>query len=251
MSQRAYHWLIVGGTGGGKTFTMTQLCRAYMRKARYVVLVNSSEELSEFARHHVVIDDAALERDHDPRQLARLIHRYGAVHFEVTPGDPKRVAAFMDALGTAVMSLGLIKTPHCRVFMVMDECQNWISGKVWSKGMRRVFTEGRKYGIHTMSGTLQFSGQGNEIISMTAKKMMTVLVICPMDEENEREKLMRTYPDLPNPEGLTFPDPKTGRPGGRLVRDRITRRAVMVKVSPEGKAYAVAVVGDLPKRRAA
>lgn len=250
-TQRAQHWLFTGSTGSGKTFTMRQVLTRYLKKAERLVIVNSSEELAEFARHREVVDNAKLERDYSPEQLAALIRRHGSVHFEVAAGEPKRVKAFMNALGEACMLLGQLGAQGCKVLLVIDECQNYVSTKVFSRGMRRVYTEGRKFGIHTMQGTQQFAGTGGEIIDMTMKRMISVLVVCPLDEQNERDRIMATYPELPNPGGLKFPNPEAGRAGEYIIRDRLSRRALRVRVDPGGRRWAVPLAGPLPPKRSA
>ena len=147
------------------------------------------------------------------------------------------------------MSLGQLGAAGCKCLLVLVECQNFISAKVFSRGMRRVYTEGRKFGVHTMQDTQQFAGAGGEVIDMTAKRMMSVLVVCPLDEQNERDRIMSTYPELPNPGGLRFPNPEQGRAGEYIVRDRLSRRALRVRVEPGGRRWAVPLAGPLPPKR--
>lgn len=243
--QRAYHWLFIGGSGSGKTYTLRLVLREYARKADYMVTVNSSQQLAEFARARVVLDIPALERDWEPAQLAGIIRKAGAVHFEVSPGaDPKRIRAFMDALGHACMSLGTLGTARCRLLLVIDECQNYLSQKVYGQGMRRVHSEGRKYGIHTAQATQQLAGQGGATsVDMTVRRMVSVLVVCPLDEKAERDRVVATWPELPDPGGLALPDPATGRAGEYIVRDRVQRRAVRVRVDAQGRRWAENLLG--------
>ncbi|MEF2280383.1 AAA family ATPase [Deinococcus sp. YIM 134068] len=250
--RRAYHWLILGGTGSGKTFTARQIVRQYVRKPDFVVIVNSSSQLAEFARRRVVVDMSALDRDWTPRELAATIRQHGAVHFEVSPGaDPKRLQAWMDALGNACMALGRLGTDRCHVLLIVDEAQNYLSQKVFARGMRRVFAEGRKFGVDCLAITQQLAGQGGDMIDMTVRRMVSVLVVCPMDEEAERQRVMRTWPELRDPGILAFPDPATGRPGEYMVRDRGSRRAVLVRVDSAGRRFAVPLSGSPSPPRAA
>ena len=84
---------------------------------------------------------------------------------------------------------------------------------------------------------------------MTAKRMVSVLVVCPLDEKNERERVVATYPELPNPGGLRFPNPEQKRAGEYIVRDRLSRRALQVRVEPGGRRWAVPLAGPLPPQR--
>ena len=243
--RRAYHWLILGGTGSGKTYTGRAVLRRYAKKADYLVVVNSSSQLAEFARRRVVVDIPALERDWDARTLAKQIRAAGAIHYEVSAGgDPKRISAFMDALGNACMALGKLGTNRCHVLLVIDECQNYVSQKVFSRGMRRVYSEGRKFGVDTVNLTQQLAGQGGDMLDMTVRRMVSVLIVCPMDEEAERTRVVRTWPELRDPGSLAFPDPRTGRPGEYQVRDRGSRRAGLVRVSPTGRRHFVPLTGS-------
>lgn len=246
--RRAYHWLILGGTGSGKTFTARAILRRYAKKPDYLVIVNSSQQLAEFARHRAVVDIPALEREWTVRELAHLIRQQGAVHFEVSPGgDPKRISAFMDALGNACMALGRLGTNRCYLLLVIDECQNYVSQKVFSRGMRRVYAEGRKYGVDTVNITQQLTGQGGHALDMTVRRMVSVLVVCPMDEQAERARVVATWPELIDPGTLAFPDPRTRRPGEYMVRDRGSRRAALVRVDARGRRYAVPLTAGSPE----
>lgn len=237
--RRAYHWLILGGTGSGKTYTARALLRRYVKKPDFVVLVNSSQQLREFARVGVVVNIPALERGFTASQLAALIRKHGAVHFEVSPGgDPKQIQAFMDALGNACMALGRINTARCHVLLVIDECQNYISQKVFSRGMRRVYAEGRKYGVDTINITQQLAGVGGDMLDMTVRRMISILIVCPMDEQAERNRVVSAWPELVDPGTLSMPDPATRRPGEYQVRDRGSRRAVRVTVDRAGRRWA-------------
>ncbi|MFB9994486.1 hypothetical protein ACFFLM_21245 [Deinococcus oregonensis] len=235
--RRPYHWLVIGGTGSGKTYLARQIIRVYAKKPDYIIVVNSSKQLREFARHHEVVDIAALEAGFTTRELYVLIKRHGAVHFEVSPGgDEKDIRRFMDCLGNAAMELGRLETNRCMVLMVLDECQNYVGKKVFSRGMKRVYSEGRKFGVDTVNITQQLAGDG-DTIHMTVRRMISVLVVCPMDEEAERDRIQRTWSELRDPGELAFPDPKTHRPGEYMVRDRGSRRACIVRVDARGKRY--------------
>lgn len=241
LSRRAYHWLIIGGTGSGKTTLAREILRAYVKKPDFLVVVNSSEQLSEFTRRRVLVDTLALDQDWTAAQLVALVRRWRAVHFEVSPAaDPKRIQAFMDALGAACMALGTLDTDRCRVLLVIDEAPNYLSQKVFCRGMRRVYAEGRKFGVDTLVITQQLAGVGGDILDMTVKRMVSVVAVCGMDERNECARVVSYWPELRDPSGLAFPDPVRGLPGEYQIRDRLTRRAALLRVDPRTRRrYAV------------
>lgn len=241
MSRRAYFWLFLGTTGSGKTTEATTVIRQYVKKPKYFVAVNSSEQLAEFARVRVVISSADLERNWTARELAEMIRRAGAIHFEVSPGaDPKRIKAWMDALGAACMLLGQPGTDRCILLLVIDEASNYLSREVFSRGMRRVVAEGRKFGIDGIFILQQLTGVGGDALDMTVRRMVNVLVVCGMDEPNECARVVATWPELRDPSTLRMPDPERGIPGEYQIRDRLTRRAALIRVDPStGRRHAV------------
>lgn len=239
--RRAYFWLVIGSSGSGKTTVARSIIRRYARKPDFLVLVNSSQQLAEFARERVIITTDDLAGKWDARQLAAQIRRAGAIHFEVSPGgEPKEIKAFMDALGNACMLLGQLGTTRCRLLLVVDEASNYLTQETFSRGMRRVVSEGRKYGIDGLFILQQLTAQGGEALSRTLRRMVSVLVVCPMDERVERRRVVETWPELMDPGELAMPNPAQKRGGEYMVRDRIERRAAVVRVDPRtGRRYAV------------
>lgn len=232
--RRAYVWLILGGMGSGKTYQARMILNEYVKKPDYIAIVNTTNQLIEYARFREVVDIAALKRGYTVAQLKALLRRWGSVHFEVSTGaDYKLRQRFMDNLGQACMGLGRQPTNRCHVLLVIDECQNFISKRIMAdcEGMRRVLSEGRKFGVDTLLITQQLSGTGAHLIDMDIRRMMNILVICNMDEPNECDAVLSTWPELRDPSQLRPPDPKRKRPSEFMVRDRNNKRALIVRVS--------------------
>lgn len=252
--RRSFFWLLIGTTSSGKTTTARTILKHYLPKPDHLVIVNSSSELSEFARHHVFISMAALKREWTAQQLRALIKRHGAVHFEISPGaDKKDLKAFMGALGEAIMSLGRLGTKRCRVFFVVDEAANYLSKATLADGTRRIFSEGRKFGIDGMVILQQLTGESANRLDMDVRRMVSILVVHPMDEPVECARVVKTWPQLRNPAELKMPDPDKGLPGEYMIRDRYSRRALMIRRDDRtGKRYAVPLVlsgGPAPPER--
>lgn len=234
--RRGYFWLIIGTTGSGKTTTATEILRPYVRKPQYIAIVNSTEQLAEFARVRVVVSSTDLEREWTTAGIKALLRKHRAVHFEVSPGgEPKRIRAWMDALCGACMELGRVGTKRCEVLLVIDEASNYLGRDTFARNTRRVYAEGRKYGVDVLAIIQQLTGTGGDTLHMTVRRMTNILVVHPMDEPNECARVVQTWPELRNPAELKMPDPARKTPGEYQIRDRQTRRAALLRVDASGR----------------
>lgn len=238
--RRAYFWLLIGTTGSGKTTTARTILKKYLPKPDFLVVVNSSSELAEFCRKRIDIDSRALEREWKAEELARIIRQFGAVHLEVTGGgEPKRIRAFMDALGHACMLLGRKGAKRTRLLLVVDEAANYLSRATFAPGTRRVFAEGRKYGIDALVILQQLTGPGGDALDITVRRMQNIILVHPMSEPVECKRVTEVWPQMLDPRHLAMPSPEHGRAGEYQIYDRYSGKTALVRVASNGKRYAV------------
>ena len=234
--------LICGSSGSGKSTHLRALVSRMADRARYTVVVNTSRELADLADHREFVDNAQAARSFRPADLAGYIRHYRRVHFEIAAADPRPL---LNALGEACMSLGRYDAAGCEVLLVVDECQAFLSKRNITPGMIRVETEGRKYGVVPVKATQQLASSGVDTIDHVSIRQARQIFVFPLSEINERERIARTFPELPDSGGLLFPDPAHGFGPEYLAMDRPTGRGYRVTRRPDGTRYAAPVGAGL------
>lgn len=235
MSRQAFNMFITGASGSGKTTYLHEVIRAGKNRCLFDICVNTSRQLSEFYTHRYYLGSEQLSKRYDPAKLADLIRAQRSIHFEVAPGDG--VYEFMDSLGQACMSLGQFETRYGLVRITVDEAQNFLPKHNMPPGMKRVEAEGRKFGVDIIKVTPVFGSTGDDTVDSAAYKQATRVAIFPMGEQRQRERVMQTWPEIPDPGTFKYPDPQTKRPGEYAVYDRLTGRGVVARLAPDGSRY--------------
>lgn len=234
--------LLLGSSGCGKSTYLDALLTGLVPKARYVVVLNTTSELSKFALHREFVNNERAARPYDPKALAAFIRHYQRVHFEVAARDP---SPFLDALGEALMLLGVYESPHCEVLFVTDESHIFKSKRLMRRtpGMARVHTEGRKFGLIPIDATQQMASSGDDTIDHVVIRMARQVIVFPLQELNERQRVKAMYPELPDTGDLAFPEPERGWGPEYLIVDRPSGRKLRITRRADGSRHAVQIGG--------
>lgn len=231
---------VFGSSGSGKSSFLKGLITELVPLAEYTVIVNNSQELSEFAyrREYIGVEKAA--RDWNPEKLAEFIRHYRRVHFEVDAPAPVK---FMDALAKAVKSLGEYNAQRIKVLFIVDEAQRFLSKAVVSKSqaVQALEFEARKFGIVPVKATPRLRSSSQDCISHESLTQCRQVYIFPFNAEVDREAVQDL--GFPDPGELQYPNPAKGWGPEYFARDMTTGQTVAVKRRPDGTRYQQQIAG--------
>jgi hypothetical protein len=234
--------LVTGSSGGGKTKWIEAFMRLLKGKYKYLVVLNTTDQLSEFCRAKVEVDSDALEKRYTPTGLAALIRRYVTVHFEFSADEEDAGAKdFLSALGKAIKMLGVKYSNVLEVLVVIDECQRFLSKAVIQRAWKILETEGRKFGVGMIKATQQLASVDTDTIAPVVRRQTREVVIFPLSDDAERQRIMRMFPGLPDPGVLQFPDPVRGYAPEYIFYARISNKAVRMTRQANGSRVAVLI----------
>lgn len=230
MSQ-ADRYLIVGGSGSGKTVLAGMLIDELAERHAFnrLVVLSTDEPgespLADRCQHrHEVSNELAAKRI----DLRRFLRDQGAagVYLEVTAIGPDRVA-FLDALGQAVMELG-------DVLVVIDEAHA-IADRHAQLGFLEIWTRGRKRNVTPIAITQSLKQSPQVGLNPTVLRLSTVLVVfsTPDPTGHQQEQIIQTFPRIA-PYLADLRDPKDG-----------DAPEYGVQHSPTGRAYVRLRSGDV------
>jgi hypothetical protein len=237
MSRQAHNWLIIGGAGSGKTHYLSEVIASYWpedarkRRAKHLVIINSTSQLSEFCAHTEFVDLEKLKNVYSVDGIEKLIRFHKSVHFEIAPGDAE---AFLDVIGQACMRIGKMGTTDLELLLVMDEARHWVKKGKMPPGLERIEAEGRKFGVDPIKATQRLGSTGGDTIDLAAVAQITRLVVLPMAELNQRKRVMEMFGEIPDPATLQRPDPVKGWGGEYVVYDTLTGEGIKVVRNPDG-----------------
>jgi GTPase SAR1 family protein len=237
--RQAQNWLVIGASGGGKTHFVNDLLEGYKARARYLVIVNTSKQLSEHCNHCEDITEEKLELPYEPTKLAELIRVHGSVHFEVSSNSKNK--AFMERLSQAIWLLGKMDTEHCEVLYVIDEARYFVGKQSMCKGHERLESEGRKFGFDIIKLTQRITSSDWDALNHAAINQVTRFCIFPLSEQNQRDRIMAMMPDAPDPATLQRPEPSQKLPGEYIVWDYLKSEGAHVVRAPDGSRHAVPI----------
>lgn len=234
--------LVTGSSGGGKTEYIRALLRLLKGKFKYLVVLNTTDQLSEFCRAKVEVDSDALEKRYTPAGLAALIRRYVTVHFEFSADEEEDGAKdFLSALGKAIRILGAKYSQVLEVLVVVDECQRFLSKAVIQRAWKIIETEGRKFGIGLIKATQQLASVDTDTIAPVVRRQTREVVVFPLSDDTERQRILKMFRGLPDPGELEFPDKVNGYPPEYIFYARISNKAVRMTRKPDGSRVPVLI----------
>ncbi|MBF6594982.1 MAG: hypothetical protein IVW51_11125 [Thermaceae bacterium] len=204
--------------------------QAKKERTRYLVVFNTSDQLSEFCNHREYVSFEALSKDYDPEAIAALIQSHGSVHFEVARGNTE---SFVNAVCAAVMSLGEKDADKCIVTVIFEEARNFLKKYKMPERASQLEAEGRKYGIDLIKVDQRLQSQGDDCLDSAAYVNATVVVVFPTSDFNQRQRIMQAFPGIPDPLELRPPVPGK-MPGEYAVFDRETGQKALIKRDESG-----------------
>lgn len=228
--RQALNLVCIGPSGSGKTSFLVPLLEEKRGRSKYLVIFNTSDQLSQFCHHREYVSFDALSKTYDPKTIAALIQSHGSVHFEVARGD---TANFVDAVCEAVMSLGEKDADKTLVTVVFEEARNFLPKYKMPLRAGQLEAEGRKYGIDLVKADQRLQSAGNDCLDSAAYVNSTVAVVMPTTDYNQRQRIMQAFPGIPDPLELRPPVP--GRmPGEYAVFDRETGQKALIRRDDSG-----------------
>lgn len=238
MAGRGYlNMLVCGSSGSGKSHWVDQdLLPALEGRARHLVMINTTEELSRHCAHREYVGEEQQQREYDVEGLAGLIRHHKRVFFEVAPGE--NCKRFLDTLGRALWLLGQYNTSVTECLVVYDETHLFLAKKSMPAAMARLETEGRKFGFDLIKITQTLQSTTGETLSHLAIKQVNVLVVFNMTDFNDRKRIQSLFPSIPDPE--TFARPDDGQAPEYAVRDSKRGRTVVIRRDGQGGRVAIA-----------
>jgi hypothetical protein len=237
--RQAFNGLVIGASGSGKTHFTDDLIEAFKPRARHLVIVNTSKQLSQHCVHHVVVTEDKLEVNYDPAKLADLIRFYKSVHFEVSSNRKNK--AFMDCLSEAIWQLGKMDTDSCEVLYVLDEARYFVGKQSMCVKHERLESEGRKFGIDIIKLTQRITSSDWDALNHAAINQVTRFFVFPLSEQNQRDRIISMMPEAPDPATLQRPDPAKSLPGEYIVWDYLKSEGAHIVRLPDGSRQAIPI----------
>jgi len=237
MAGRQYrNILLLGASGSGKShFADHELIPGMEGRYRHMVIINTTEELSNHCAHREYVGEDQQLVAYDPAKLAELIRHYKTVHFEVAPGE--NCKAFLETLGQALWQLGKYNTEYTECLVVFDESHLYLSKRAMPRSFARLETEGRKFGFDLLKITQTLQSTSGETISHLAIKQVNVYIVFNMNDFNDIKRIQALFPQLPPPD--SFGRPESGPPE-YAVRDAARGKALVMRRDGKGGRTAVA-----------
>ena len=228
MSQQTARVVVVGMTGGGKSYLIRELIEEFRAAGTYrqLVIVNRKREFADLCEKAFTV-----EEDGDP---AEALERYPSIFFHVTGYDPR---PFLDNLGAAAMTLNDDGTPkHPKILFVFDESYEfWARGRV-ARALYRVLTGGRDpYGHNAIFGTqmLQSAGGG---IDLGVLQQASHLCVLRLQGEYDTARAKSLFPELGDRATQLKRPGDDGTAPDLAVRNMLTGEA-MLRTSPAPGVY--------------
>ena len=237
--RQAFNGLVIGVSGGGKTHFTEDLIEAFKPRARHLVIVNTTKQLSKHCAHHEVVTEDKLEFPYGPAKLAELIRFHKSVHFEVSANRKNK--AFLERLSQAIWLLGKMDTEDCEVLYVIDEARYFVGKQSMCLQHETLESEGRKFGIDIIKLTQRITSSDWDALNHAAINQVTRFFIFPLSEQNQRDRIMSMIPDAPDPASLQRPEPSSKLPGEYVVWDYLRSEGAHIVRSPDGSRHAVPI----------
>lgn len=233
---------IFGGSGSGKSTFAKLLIAGMLANVPYVVIVNESRELSEFAAKTEYISIEQANGEWNAEKLAAVIKYYKRVHFEI---DVNRPVKFLDALAVAIKSLGEYDAQRARVLLVVDECHKFLSKAVYrqSQNVQALDAQMRKWGVILLKITPRISSTSEDAIAHDALAQCRQQFVFPMNADVDIQAARKL--GFPDPSSLLYPDPERNLPGEYYAKDNTKGTMFHVRRNPDGTREAVQI-GGLP-----
>lgn len=228
--RQALNLVGIGPSGSGKTSFLHPLLHEKKTRTRYLIIFNTSDQLSEFCNHREYVSFEDLSKEYDPKTIARLIQTHGSVHFEVARGDTEN---FVNAVCEAVMGLGEKDADKTLVTVVFEEARNFLRKYRMPERASQLEAEGRKYGIDVIKVDQRLQSQGDDCLDSAAYVNATVVVVFPTSDYNQRQRIMQAFPGIPDPLELRPPVPGK-MPGEYAVFDRETGQKALIRRDESG-----------------
>jgi Uncharacterized conserved protein (DUF2075) len=234
---------IFGGAGSGKSTLAKTLIKELAPRFEFVIIVNNSEELGEFAYKREYVNVSMAEQAWNVDALEKFVRYWKRVHFEVAAARP---VAFMDALAQVMRRLGKFQAQHGTVLFVCDEAHKFMSKAVFSKSqnVQAIDLELRKYGVCPVKITPRISSTSQDALAHDSLTQCRQIFLCPMNADVDMQAAERL--GFPNPGGLLYPDPLKGLPGEYYAKDSQRGTLWAVMRSPDGGRVGRFVSGMRP-----
>lgn len=238
MAGRGYlNMLVCGSSGSGKSHWVDQdLLPSMEGRYRHLVMINTTEELSQHCNHREYVGEEEQQRAYSPEAIAELIRFHKKVHFEVAAGE--NCKAFLETLGKALWLLGKYNTDVTEVLVVFDETHLFLAKKSMPSAFGRIETEGRKFGFDIIKITQTLQSTTGDTLSHLAIKQVNVLVVFQMADFNDRRRIQALFPTIPDPE--TFARPDDGGLPEYAVRDTKRGKTCVIRRDDHGGRVALA-----------
>ncbi len=236
--------LVTGSSGSGKTEYIRRLLKRLEGKYRFLVVLNTTDQLGEFCKKRFEVDSDLAAKPFSAKKLEHLIRFYKSVHFECSFDEDEQGARdFLQSLGTAIRGLGVKDTRYLEVLVVVDECQRFLAKRVIQRAWKILETEGRKFGIGIVKATQQLASTDADTIAPVVRRQTRFVVVFPLSDEAERSRIMRLFSGLPDPGTLAFPDRARNLAPEYIAFDRMATRAVRMTRGSNGRVSPVHIQG--------
>jgi hypothetical protein len=222
---------VTGSSGAGKSHYIKTILPFLKTKTRYLVVLNTSKQLSQFCNKTEYIGEDEVKRRFDPKKIAEVIKKCGSLHVELLAEES---AQFLEALALAIWSFGVFESEKLQILVVVDECDNFLSREAITKTWRRLEKEGRKYGIGIIKASQQLASPGADTIHSVVRRQARFFVIFTLSDDAERARIMRLASGIPDPGELLMPDLVEGLPPEYLVYNKISGECVQMLRSGKG-----------------
>lgn len=229
-------FMSVGQMGSGKSHFIREVLTDYCERdlAPLIVILNTTEELSEFAHHREVFNLERLERGYSAQAIADLIRHHKRVHFLV-PDYGKDMEPFLAQFWTAIQSLGTFNADGCTIFLVVDESHVFFAKDLFNRPAKILCTESRKFGVHMALSTQKLASTTQYTIHQMALNAVNIWAVFPTGEPNNRKTIEGTIQaGIPDPALYAMPDPDEGWGPEYLIVNRLKNVRGMVKRNPDG-----------------
>jgi hypothetical protein len=235
-SLQAPVFMAVGQMGSGKSHYVREILAHYIANnlAPLVVILNTTEELAEYAAHCEVFDLDRLERGYTAAAIADLMRLHKRTHFEIADYG-KDMEPFLEQFWTAVKSLGTFNADGCTVLLVVDESHVFLSKEVFNRPAKVLCTESRKFGVHICLSTQKLASTSRYTIHQLALNAVNVWAVFPTSEPNNRKTIENTvHHAIPDPASFAMPDPGGGLGPEYLIVNRLQNTRGMIRRQPDG-----------------